>query len=126
MTLRKGWVVDGDRVTGFAWAAASHIQRAGRKLWLVAAHLLGPGCALLCTSLVPMCFYFREKSIDRRFSGTYCLHHQGDQNPDNGGSTHLWNVGLLQPDYTALNTIRLSCSYSSPWEPEISQWKVTY
>jgi hypothetical protein len=39
--------------------------------------------------------------IDRRFRGEYCLHHRGDR-PDDGGSTHLWNVGLLQRDYTAL------------------------
>jgi len=35
--------------------------------------------------------------VDRRFRGAYFLH-QGDD----GGSTHLWNVGLLQRDYTAL------------------------
>jgi hypothetical protein len=26
--------------------------------------------------------------IDRRFTGAYCLHHQGDE-PDDGGSKHL-------------------------------------
>jgi hypothetical protein len=25
---------------------------------------------------------------DRRFRGAYCLHHQGDDDPDDGGSTH--------------------------------------
>jgi hypothetical protein len=35
--------------------------------------------------------------VDRRFRGTYCLRHQG-----NDSSTHLWNVGPLQRDYTAL------------------------
>jgi hypothetical protein len=39
--------------------------------------------------------------VDRRFRGTYCLHHQGDR------STHLWNVGQLQRDYTALHPKRL-------------------
>jgi hypothetical protein len=29
--------------------------------------------------------------IDRHFRGAYCLHHH----PDHGGSTYLWNVGLL-------------------------------
>jgi hypothetical protein len=47
---------------------------------------------------------------------TYCLHHR----PNDGGSKHLWNVGLLQRDYTALYPRRLSSSYSPPWEPEIS------
>jgi hypothetical protein len=40
--------------------------------------------------------------------------------PDGGGSTHLWNVGPLQRSYTAQYSTRLSSSYSSPWEPEIS------
>jgi hypothetical protein len=41
---------------------------------------------------------------------------------DDRGSTHLWNVGQLQRDYsyTALHRRRLLTSYSSPWEPEIS------
>jgi hypothetical protein len=26
---------------------------------------------------------------DRRFRGAYCLHHQGDDGPDDGGSMHL-------------------------------------
>jgi hypothetical protein len=37
-----------------------------------------------------------------------------------GGSPHLWNVGLLQQDYTALYPIRSLSSYSPPWKPEIS------
>jgi hypothetical protein len=40
--------------------------------------------------------------VHRRFRGVYCLHHQGDDRPDNEGSAHLRNVGLLQRDYTAL------------------------
>jgi hypothetical protein len=51
--------------------------------------------------------------IDRRFRDAYCLHQ-----PDEG-STHLWNVGILQRDYTALYPTRLY-SYSPPWEPEVS------
>jgi hypothetical protein len=39
--------------------------------------------------------------------------------PDDGNSTHLWNVGLVLLDYTASYSRRLSYSYSSPWEPEI-------
>jgi hypothetical protein len=42
--------------------------------------------------------------VGRSFRGAYCLHHQGD---DYGGSTHLWNVELLQRDNTALHSRRL-------------------
>jgi hypothetical protein len=54
--------------------------------------------------------------VDRRFRGAYCLHHQGDDR----GSTHLWNVGPLQRDYTALHPRKPKTSYSPPWEPEVS------
>jgi hypothetical protein len=27
--------------------------------------------------------------VDQRFRGVYCLHHQGDHRPDDGGSTRL-------------------------------------
>jgi hypothetical protein len=27
--------------------------------------------------------------VERRFRGAYCLHHQGDECPNDGGSTHL-------------------------------------
>jgi hypothetical protein len=50
---------------------------------------------------VALCCHFE---VDRRFRGTYCLHHQGD----NGGSTHLWNVDKLQRDYTVLHPRRLN------------------
>jgi hypothetical protein len=40
---------------------------------------------------------------------------------DDGSSTHVWNVGLPQRDYTALHPRRLSSSQSPPWEPEILQ-----
>jgi hypothetical protein len=32
--------------------------------------------------------------------------------PDDGGSTHLWNAGQIQPDYTALHPRRLYTVYS--------------
>jgi hypothetical protein len=54
--------------------------------------------------------------LDRRFRGAYCVNHQGDS-----GSTHVWNVGLLQRDSTARCSIKLPRSYSPPWEPETSQ-----
>jgi hypothetical protein len=41
--------------------------------------------------------------------------------PDDGGSKILWNIGKLTPDYTAQQPRRQPSSYSSPWEPEISQ-----
>jgi hypothetical protein len=36
------------------------------------------------------------------FRGEYCNQHQVDYLPDNGGSTHFWDIGLLQRDYTVL------------------------
>jgi hypothetical protein len=54
--------------------------------------------------------------VDRRFRGAYCLLHHGDED---GGSTHLWNVDLLQRDYKALYPRRLSSSCLPPWEPDI-------
>jgi hypothetical protein len=32
--------------------------------------------------------------VDRRFRGVDFLYHQGDHRHDDGGSTHLWNIGL--------------------------------
>jgi hypothetical protein len=40
--------------------------------------------------------------------------------PDDGGSTYLWNFGLLW-EYTALYPRRLYSSYLLLWQPEISQ-----
>jgi hypothetical protein len=45
--------------------------------------------------------------VYRRYSGPYCLHHQGDR-PYNAGSTDVWNVGKLMPHYTALQSVRTS------------------
>jgi hypothetical protein len=50
--------------------------------------------------------------VDRRFRSSCCR--------DCGGSKHLWNVGMLQRDYTALYPWRLLSSYSPPRKPEIS------
>jgi hypothetical protein len=38
---------------------------------------------------------------------------------DDGGSTHLWNVGQFLPDYTAQHPRRRPSSYSLPWESKI-------
>jgi hypothetical protein len=46
--------------------------------------------------------------------------------PGDGGITHLWNVDLLQRDYTAPCPRRLSFSYSSQWELEISLRNLRY
>jgi hypothetical protein len=43
--------------------------------------------------------------------------------PHDEGSTHLWNVGLLQGVCTELYPRSLSSSYLPPWEPEISHSK---
>jgi hypothetical protein len=40
--------------------------------------------------------------VYRRFRGHCCLHHQGDECPDDGGSKDLWNVCKLLPLYTGL------------------------
>jgi hypothetical protein len=42
--------------------------------------------------------------VDRRFRGAYCLHHQGyDYHPDDGGSMHIWNVGILATLHGAIS-----------------------
>jgi hypothetical protein len=45
---------------------------------------------------------------------------QGDH-PGDGSSKHVWNVGLVLPDYMTQYPRRLSSSYSPPWEPETSR-----
>jgi hypothetical protein len=47
----------------------------------------------------------------------------GMQNPYDGGSNLLWNVGQYLPDYTVLHSRRQSSSYSSPWEFQMSTSK---
>jgi hypothetical protein len=62
---------------------------------------------------IPPCSLVGKK---RRFGGAYCQYYQGDD----WGSTHFWNVGLLQQYNTAVYPIRMSALYLPPWEPEIS------
>jgi hypothetical protein len=62
----------------------------------------------------------RPVEVYRRFKGACCLHHQGDECPDDGGRKHLWNVGKLLPDYTTQQPTTQPSSYWPPWEPEIS------
>jgi hypothetical protein len=67
---------------------------------------------------------------NRRFRDEYCLlstaddggstHSTSTRPHDDGGGTHLWNVGQLIRHYTALHSRKLSSLYSPPWEPEIS------
>jgi hypothetical protein len=45
--------------------------------------------------------------IDQHFRNVCCLHHEGT----GGASTHPWNIGLIQRDYTALYPGRLSSKY---------------
>jgi hypothetical protein len=40
--------------------------------------------------------------------------------PDDGGSTHLWNVGRHPIKNMAVHPRRFWASYSPPWELEIS------
>jgi hypothetical protein len=47
--------------------------------------------------------------VDRCFRDENCLRNQDDHDrPDEGGSTHHWNVGLRLPDYIALYPRSLS------------------
>jgi hypothetical protein len=62
----------------------------------------------------------RLVEVYRRFRGACCPPQKGTHRPDDGGNKHLWNVGELLPDYTALQPRRQPSSYSPPWEPEIS------
>jgi hypothetical protein len=45
--------------------------------------------------------------VGQRFRSAYCFHHQGYHRPDDGGSTHLLNVGQPKSDYKALHHRRL-------------------
>jgi hypothetical protein len=38
------------------------------------------------------------EEVHRRFRRAYCVHHHSN-NPDDGGSKHLWIVSLLLRDY---------------------------
>jgi hypothetical protein len=46
--------------------------------------------------------------VDRRFRGDYCRNHY--HRPDDGGSKHLWNAGLLPRDHMVKYPRRLSSS----------------
>jgi hypothetical protein len=59
--------------------------------------------------------------VDQCYRGTYCLHHQAMNY-----LSHLWNISLLQWDYTVQYPRRLSSSYLLLWEPEISQWEIVF
>jgi hypothetical protein len=68
--------------------------------------------------------------VYRRFRCPNCHHYQGgdtvsiisamSHRRDDGGSTHLWNVGLLPRDYTVLNPRKLSLPITNIWRFEIS------
>jgi hypothetical protein len=53
--------------------------------------------------------------------GWHYVLNSGYQRAYEGGNKHLWNVDILLGDYTAKYPRRLSYSYTTPWEPEISQ-----
>jgi hypothetical protein len=60
--------------------------------------------------------WIQEIQIQRFMFCVRFVHHH----PDDGDSTHLWNVGILQRHYTAPYTRRLSSSHSLRWASEIS------
>jgi hypothetical protein len=65
--------------------------------------------------------YFRSQKKSKLMTSPSCLSpHLLTHRPDDGGSTHLWNVGRHRFENTAVHPRRLWTSYSSPWEPEIS------
>jgi hypothetical protein len=47
--------------------------------------------------------------------------YKSNHSPEDGGSKHFWNVGLILSDYTVQHATRQLSSHLSPWEPEISQ-----
>jgi hypothetical protein len=49
-----------------------------------------------------------------------------NDSPDYGGSTHVWNVGLLLRDYTAPYSRTLLTSFLSQWESKISRQEIYY
>jgi hypothetical protein len=57
------------------------------------------------------------------FRDVYCFHHH---RPGDWGSTHLWNISLLQWDYILLYPRRPSSSYLCPSEPEISPTLISH
>jgi hypothetical protein len=58
--------------------------------------------------------------VNRGFRGAYCLHYRS-RRPDDGGSKHVWNIGLLLAGCITQYLRRLSSSYSPLWEHEISK-----
>jgi hypothetical protein len=53
----------------------------------------------------------QDSTSSERFRYLHLIFHvQIIHNPDDGGRMHLWKVGLLQQDYTALYIRRLSPS----------------
>lgn len=63
--------------------------------------------------------------VDRRFRSAYFLHYQVDDvpdGPDDGGSTHVWNIFLILRDYRALFLRRLMFSLSVTYQ----QFQVVY
>jgi hypothetical protein len=64
----------------------------------------------LTTSQNTLNFILATVKIWKKFMGRLLYAAFDDANPyrpDDGGSTHLWNVGQLQRDYTALQPRRL-------------------
>jgi hypothetical protein len=60
--------------------------------------------------------------VYRHFRGACCLHHHVTHCPDYGGSTNLWNIGKLLPDYTEQPPRRQPSCYISSC---LYSWVVT-
>jgi hypothetical protein len=127
----SSWSWYSDQTLGHYLMVSPGVVVSGGDLCLWVAKTVGHHCFNVISNLLKTWFNLKFRvffdvapcshvEVDRRFRGAYCLHHQGDDGPDDGGSTHLWNVGPLQRNYTALHSRRLYTSYPPLWEPEIS------
>jgi hypothetical protein len=78
-------------------------------------------CLLGCTAVHPRRQVWTFTNIVRtKMRGFWDIALCSLVGPVDGGSTHLWNVSLLQADDTAPHPRRLSSSYSLPCEREVS------
>jgi hypothetical protein len=100
-------------VISYVWHSALEALRKSAKfhqliwsgslsIWLMGGrmHFLFPTGAAIFLDVavfwvVALC---RLVEVYRRFRGPHCLHYQGDDLSDNGGSKHFWKIGKLLPD----------------------------
>jgi hypothetical protein len=106
----------------YEWLLSS--ARWVESTYIITHYFLWP--TLILSSYVRLgiasCIFVHSHPMSYLIALAYCAHHRFDDHQSNdGGSAHLWNVGLLQRDYTALYPRRLAYSHSPPLEVEIWQ-----